>query len=79
MIQKNIADHQVITVKVIPKSKKTEYIGLLTDGSHKIKLKALPENGNANRELLHFLKNETGTDWGILSGNTGSRKILKKI
>lgn len=79
MIQKNIADNHIITVKVIPKSKKTEYIGLLMDGSHKIKLKALPENGNANRELLHFLKNETGNDWEILSGNTGSRKILKKI
>ena len=79
MIQKNLIDQSVITVKVIPRSKKTEYVGILDDGSHKIRLKALPENGNANRELLHFLRNETGNDWEIVSGNTGSRKILKKI
>jgi hypothetical protein len=36
-------------VKVVPKSAKTELIGVLPDGTWKIKVAAAPDKGKANR------------------------------
>lgn len=68
-----------IQVKVIPRAKKTEFVGILDDGSYKIRLRAIPEDGKANDELLRFLEKETGKKWEIISGWTNSRKKLKNI
>lgn len=70
-------DNKTITVKVIPRAKKTEYIGIMDDGTYKIRLKAVPEDGKANEELLKFLEKETGGKWEIVSGWTRTRKIIK--
>ncbi len=68
------ADH--LSIKVIPRSKKTEYVGTMDDGSLKIRLKAVPEDGKANDELLRFLEEETGKRWEIVGGWTSMRKKI---
>lgn len=45
---------KTITVKVIPKSSKSEVIGWEND-QLKIRLKAVPEKGEANEELIRVL------------------------
>jgi uncharacterized protein len=44
-----------ITVKVIPKSSRTELVGRLADGTWRIKVAAAPEKGKANKALCAFL------------------------
>ncbi len=63
-----------LMIKVIPRAKKTEYVGMMDDGCMKIRLRAIPEDGQANDELLHFLERETGVSWEIVSGWTNARK-----
>lgn len=63
-----------ISVKVIPRAKKTEIIGLMDDGNIKIRLQAVPEDGKANLELLNLLEDDTGAQWEIVSGYMTTRK-----
>lgn len=42
-------------VRVVPGSKINQIVGYLDDGSLKIKLKAKPVEGKANRELIKYL------------------------
>lgn len=70
-------DAQSLSIKVIPRAKKTELVDLLDDGSYKIRLKAVPEDGKANEELLNFLEAETGKKWEIIAGWTSTRKTLR--
>ena len=44
-----------LTVKVIPRSSKSEIAGTMADGTLKIKLAAVPEKGKANEELRELL------------------------
>lgn len=48
---------KIVKIKVIPRSKKTEFVGKMDDGSLKIKIKSVPEHGKANQELLDFFEN----------------------
>lgn len=68
-----------LTVKVIPRAQKTEYVGQMSDSTYKIRLQAVPEDGKANEELLSFLERETGKSWEIVSGWTSTRKILLSL
>jgi|JI10StandDraft_1071094.scaffolds.fasta_scaffold918993_1 uncharacterized protein (TIGR00251 family) len=72
-------DTKTITVKVIPRAKKTEFVGMLNDGCYKIRLKAVPEDGKANEELLKFLEKETGKKWEIVGGWNTTRKKVRII
>ena len=68
-----------IQVKVTPKSEKTEFAGTLADGTLKFRLKAAPERGKANTELIRFLAKECSCqkdEIKILSGHTDRRKLL---
>ncbi|GAB0175286.1 MAG: hypothetical protein HHAS10_11650 [Candidatus Altimarinota bacterium] len=67
-------DINILTIKVIPRAKKTEFVGIMDDGSYKIRLKAIPEDGKANTELLEYLEEETGRKWEIVGGWTNTRK-----
>jgi len=71
------SDSTSLTVKVIPRAKRTEFVGIMDDGALKIRLRAVPEDGKANEELLFFLERETGKKWEIVSGFTNSRKGVK--
>ena len=49
-----------ITVKAIPKASKNEIVGMLEDGSLKVKITAPPEKGKANDAICEFLAREFG-------------------
>jgi len=69
-----------ITVKVTPKSSRTELVGKLPDGTWKVKVAAAPEKGKANRELCAFLADHFGVAQGrvqIVSGETSHRKRVR--
>lgn len=51
---KESSDGVIISIKVIPKSHRDEIIGLEND-ELKIRLSAIPDKGNANEGLIHFL------------------------
>lgn len=67
-------------VKVIPKSPKSEIVGEMDDGTMKIRIKAAPEKGKANKELIRFLSGEMGIpkeNIQIISGAFDQIKLLK--
>jgi uncharacterized protein (TIGR00251 family) len=44
-----------LTIRVTPRARKTEFSGILDDGTVRIRVKAPPVEGKANRELIKFL------------------------
>lgn len=69
---------------MIPKSSKNEISEIITDGDGeqtiKIRIKAAPEKGKANVELINFLAKELNIDKSqisILSGKTQQIKLIK--
>lgn len=72
----------ILPVKVIPHRPQSAYAGEMADGTMKISLKAAPEKGRANQELLDFfaaLLKPKKTTIKIVSGLTGRRKIIEII
>jgi hypothetical protein len=67
-----------IRVKVIPGAAKTVSVGFLDDGTEKIRIKAIPEDNKANRELIRFLEERDGGRWEIIHGHTSRQKVLRK-
>jgi uncharacterized protein len=75
-----------LRIKVIPKCPKSELIEVITDGegekTYKIRLKAVPEKGKANRELIKFLSKHYSVakeNISIISGKTDRLKLIKII
>ena len=73
-----------LRIKVIPKSSKTEVSEIMTDSKGletiKIRIKAAPEKGKANVELIKFLAKELKIrkdQISIISGKTEQLKLLK--
>ena len=69
-----------LSVKVIPRSSKSEVVGAMDDGSLKVKLAAVPEKGKANDELCAVLArhfNVPQRDVEIISGLTSTRKRVR--
>lgn len=69
-----------LKLKVIPRSSRTEFAGVMDDGTLKVKLKAVPEDGKANRELIAFLAKHyavTQSAVEIISGATSQRKLVR--
>lgn len=73
-----------LRIKVIPKSGKNEIVEILKDSEGektiKIRIKAAPEKGRANAELINFLSKETGVPKSgikIISGQTDHLKLVK--
>jgi hypothetical protein len=44
-----------LTIRVTPRARKTEFSGILDDGTVRIRVSAPPVEGKANRELIKFL------------------------
>jgi len=68
-----------VRVKVIPKSQKNEIVEKMEDGTLKIRIKAAPERGRANKELIKFLSEELRIpkeNIVIISGKTDQLKLL---
>ena len=69
-----------LTVKVIPKSSRTELAGRMPDGTWKVKVAAAPEKGKANRALCAFLAEHFGVPQSrvrIVSGETAHVKRVR--
>ena len=69
-----------LRIKVTPKSAKNEITEILDDDTIKIRIKAVPEKGKANKELIQFLGEILGIDKDqitILSGKTEQLKLIK--
>ncbi len=67
-----------IYIKVNPKSSQQK-IKKLENGNYKVWLKAVPEKGLANRELIEFLAKYfkiSKSEIKIVGGKTSSRKIV---
>jgi len=67
------------TIKIIPKSSKTEIVEE-KDNFLKIKLCAIPEKGKANEALIRFLSKHFGVSKSniqIVKGETSRDKIIK--
>jgi len=68
-----------ITVKVVPKSSRTELAGQLADGTWKVKVAAPPEKGKANRELCAFLADHFGVARSRVRIVSGETSHLKRV
>lgn len=69
-----------LRIKVLPKSNKNEFAEFLADETIKIRIKAVPEKGKANAELIKFLSKELKlpkSHISIISGKTDQVKLLK--
>ena len=47
-----------LRIKVTTRQPKTEFFGIMDDGTFKIRLKAIPEKWKANEELIRFISGE---------------------
>ncbi|MFA5820855.1 MAG: DUF167 domain-containing protein [Candidatus Gracilibacteria bacterium] len=75
-----IPRNNYLRVKVIPKSATNEVSEILADGTIKIRLKAVPERGKANAELIKFLSKElkiATEQISIISGKSERIKLIK--
>jgi uncharacterized protein (TIGR00251 family) len=71
-----------ITVKVMPRARKTELAGLMDDGTLRIRLAAPPVGGAANRALVAFLAEALDlppSQIDILAGETSQRKLVALV
>ena len=69
-----------VSVKVIPRSARTELAGEMADGTLKVRVAAPPDKGQANEALCVFLARHYGVSRAavsILSGHTAARKLVK--
>ena len=69
----------VLSLKVIPKASKAEIVGLLEDGSLKVKVTAAPEKGKANAAVCEILAGAFGVpkrNVTIISGDTARTKTV---
>ncbi len=70
----------VVAVKVIPRASRSEVVGQMADGSLKVKVAAVPEDGKANEELCRVLAAHFGVARSlveVISGKTSTRKQVR--
>lgn len=68
-----------ITVRVTPRARKTEFGGVLEDGTLRIRIKEPPVEGKANKALLAYLAKVLGirkNQIEIVAGQKGLDKII---
>ena len=69
-----------VNIKVILRAAKTEFAGMLPDGTLRVRVHAVPTNGEANAELVRFLAvyyDAPVSSIKIVSGHTGTRKVVE--
>ena len=64
----------IIKVRVVPNSSRSELI--IVEGKLKLYLKAVPEKGKANQEVIKFFKKKVGLRVKIKSGEKSREKVL---
>ena len=69
----------IITIRVIPRAKKSEISQVLADGTIKIRLTSPPVEGKANQALVRFLADVfdiSPSNIEIISGKKGRKKVV---
>jgi hypothetical protein len=66
------------TVRVIPSSSKTAFMGVL-DGMLKVKVSAAPERGKANKCLIDFLAKQLKIKKNMIKIASGTTNSIKQI
>lgn len=69
-----------LKIKVIPRSSKNEVVGLMADGTLKIKLTAAPVEGKANAALIKLLSDHFRVpkkDITIVQGEQSKLKLIE--
>lgn len=68
-----------ITVRVTPRARKSEFAGVLEDGTVRIRIQEPPVEGKANKALISFLSKVLGVRRNrieIVAGQNGLDKIV---
>jgi hypothetical protein len=68
-----------LTVRVTPRARKSEFAGILEDGTLRIRIQEPPVGGKANRALIAFLAKVLGVRASrieIVAGESGLDKIV---
>lgn len=68
-----------MTVRVTPRARKTEFAGIMEDGTVRIRVNAPPVEGKANHALVEFLADVLGVRQNrieIVAGHKGLDKIV---
>lgn len=69
-----------VRVKVRPKSRENKIVEVMEDGTLKVRIKAAPEKGKANKELIKVLAKKYSvkkSEVEIVSGKTDQIKLIK--
>ncbi|MCC6589124.1 MAG: DUF167 domain-containing protein [Bryobacterales bacterium] len=69
-----------LTVKVVPRSAKSEVVGAMADGSLKVKVAAVPEKGKANEAVCEVLARHFKVPVSrvtVIAGATSTRKRIR--
>lgn len=73
-----LSEYDRINVIVKANAKKTQ-ITDYSEGVLKVDIKAVPENGKANQELVKFLQKEFKQKFKIVKGFKSSRKTVARV
>jgi len=68
-----------LTVRVTPRARKSEFAGLMEDGTIRVRIKEPPVEGKANQALIAFLAKVLGVRKSrieIVAGESGLDKIV---
>ena len=65
-----------LSIKITPNKPTTKITGIMNDGTLKIELKAIPEKGKANKEIIKFFRKNFGLTTTIKTGNTQRKKLI---
>jgi uncharacterized protein (TIGR00251 family) len=71
-----------LTIRVTPRSRKTEFGGMLEDGTLRVRVSAPPAEGKANAALIKFLATVLDVRKNrieIVAGQTGLDKLISII
>ncbi len=72
----------VLDFRLVPRRPISQWLEPLSDGSLKVAIKAAPEDGAANRELIKFLAREFSLSESqviILTGATARHKLVRLV
>lgn len=68
-----------IAVRVTPRASRNQIVGVLSDGTIKVRIAASPSDGEANAELMNFLAEVLGVPKSrveIVAGESGRDKLI---
>lgn len=69
----------MLTLKIVPRAQRTEFAGEMADGSMKVRVAAMPEDGKANAELCRFLAAHYGVTQRNVEIVTGAASTRKQV